>query len=249
MEGKVGIVTGAGSGIGRASAIAFAREGATVVVADFVSETGEETVKLIHDDGGEASLILCDISSEESVAELVKQTVQKYGRIDWAHNNADIYTPQAYIAESETKDWERAMKANLDGMFFALKYEIKAMLKCGGGAIVNTTSRSGLTSFHGTSFYTATKWGVNGMSKTAALEYGKYGIRINSICPGITLTPHTEKTINQNPEYKNIIPLGRLSLPEEQANAAVWLCSDKASFITGVNLAVDGGLEAQSFCI
>ena len=253
MEGKVGIVTGAGSGIGRASAIAFACEGACVVAADFSPKAGTETVNLIKDTGGEAIFVQCDISNEESVRELVEQTVQKYGRLDWAHNNAGISNRPAYIAESETNDWERVLKVNLDGMFYSLKYEIEAMLKTGGGAIVNTSSQSGLTGVRGKSPYVATKWGVNGMTKTAALEYGKYGIRVNSICPGMTVTPLVERFITQDPEQsdsvKNAIPLGRLSTSEEQANAAVWLCSDKASFITGVNLAVDGGLDAQSFSL
>jgi len=251
MEGKVGIVTGAGSGIGRASAIAFATEGAKVVVSDILLEAGEETVDLIKEIGGEACFIQCDVSNEGSVKELIDRTILWYGQLDWAHNNAGISNPPADIANLKTSDWEFTLKVNLNGLYYALKYEIQAMLKSGGGAIVNTSSHSGLKGTPRKGAYVATKWGVNGMTRTVALEYARQGIRVNSICPSMTLTPMLERYFEQSPEQaeviKNSIPLKRIGTIEEQANAAIWLCSEKASYITGVNLPVDGGLSSQSY--
>lgn len=249
MEGKVGIVTAAGSGIGRASALAFAREGAKVVVSDIVEEAGQKTLQMLEEAGGEGIFVKCDVSHEEEVKQLIEATVKKYGRLDWAHNNAGIGTPTLPITETKTEDWERTFKVNLEGMYFCLKYEIPAMLQFGGGAIVNTASTAGLLGVYGLSPYSSSKWGVNGLTKSVALEYGKQGIRVNSICPGMTLTPAVEAWSKEVPEQaeatKNAIPLGRLGKPEDQANAAVWLCSDQASYITGVNLPVDGGQTAQ----
>ncbi|MEH7246247.1 glucose 1-dehydrogenase [Neobacillus niacini] len=251
MEGKAGIVTGAGSGIGRASAMSFANEGAKVMVSDILLESGEETVRLIKETGGDACFIQCDVSNEDSVKELVDQTIEKYGKLDFAHNNAGISNPPADIVNLKSIDWERTLKVNLDGLYYALKYEIQAMLKFGGGAIVNTASHSGLKGTPRKGAYVATKWGVNGITKTVALEYARQGIRVNSICPSMTLTPMLERYFEQAPDQaeiiKNSFPLKRVGTIEEQANAAVWLCSDKASYITGVNLAVDGGLSSQSY--
>lgn len=249
MQDKVGIVTAAGSGIGRASAIAFAQEGAKVVVSDINDEMGQETVSMIKKAGGEAAYIPCNVANEEEVVTLIEKTVELYGRLDWAHNNAGIGVPPAPIAESDSSDWDRAIQVTATGLYYCLKHEIPAMLKSGGGAIVNTASTAGLLGVENMAGYSAAKWAVNGLTKSIAVEYGKQGIRINSICPGMTLTPAVEKWQQDAPEQaeyvKNDIPLGRIGTPEDQANAAVWLCSDKAAYITGVNLAVDGGQTAK----
>lgn len=249
MEDKIGIVTAGGLGIGRASALAFAAEGAKVVVSDIAEEAGHETVRLIEDAGGEAVFVTCNVANEDEVKALVDETVKKFGRLDWAHNNAGIGAPTKPVTETESADWERTFKVNLEGMFYCLKYEITAMLESGGGAIVNTASTAGLLATPGLSAYVSSKWGVNGLTKTAALEFGKQGIRVNSICPGMTLTDSVRSWSKEVPEQakavEESIPLGRMGRPEDQANAAVWLCSDKAAYITGVNLPVDGGETTQ----
>jgi NAD(P)-dependent dehydrogenase (short-subunit alcohol dehydrogenase family) len=249
MEGKAGLVTGAGTGIGRASALAFAQEGAKVMVSDINEVTGNETVRLINEAGGQALFFKCDVSDEDQVKELVDATVSAFGQLDWAHNNAGIGSKTKLIADSDTADWDRTLKVNIYGIYYALKYEIAAMLKLGGGAIVNTSSGAGLTGLPGMAPYSVSKWGINGITKTAALEYGKQGIRVNSICPSMTLTPLVEDWFKNSPEQadaiRKSIPIGRVATTSEQANAAVWLCSEQASFITGVNLPVDGGRLAK----
>lgn len=249
MQDKVGIVTAGGSGIGRASSLAFAKEGAKVVVSDINDEMGQETVNMIKEAGGEATYIHCNVSKEEDVIALVNKTVELYGRLDWSHNNAGIGVPAVPIAESISSDWDRALQVTATGVYYSIKHEIPAMLKSGGGAIVNTASTAGLLGVENMAGYSASKWAVNGLTKSIALEYGKQGIRVNSICPGMTLTPAVEKWSQEAPEQaeyvKNDIPLGKIGTPEDQANAAVWLCSDKAAYITGVNLAVDGGETAK----
>lgn len=249
MEGRVGIVTAAGSGIGRASAIAFAAEGAKVVVSDIAEEAGQETVRRIRSAGGEAIFVKCDVCIEDEVQALVAATIEQYGRLDWAHNNAGVSGPTVLITDVRPADWNRTLQITLTSLFYCLKYEIPALLASGGGAIVNTASTAGLLGSPGLTAYTSAKWGVNGLTKTVALEYAKQGIRVNSICPGMTLTPAVEAWAREVPEQaaqtQAAIPLGRLGTPEDQANAAVWLCSDKAAYITGVNLAVDGGQTAQ----
>ncbi|HLR61602.1 MAG TPA: glucose 1-dehydrogenase [Lentibacillus sp.] len=249
MEGKVGIITAAGSGIGRASAVAFAEEGAKVVVSDVSEETGEETVRLVKEAGGEATFIKCNVADEAEVESLIDMTMKTYGRLDWAHNNAGVGAPTAPVTETKTEDWRQAMGINLDGMFYCLKHEIRAMAKSGKGAIVNTASTGGLAGTPGLAAYTSSKWGVNGLTKTVALECGKKGIRVNSICPGMTRTASvenwSEEASEQAKAYEQSIPIGRMGTPEDQANAAVWLCSNKSAYVTGVNLPVDGGITAQ----
>lgn len=253
MENKVGFITGAGSGIGRASALAFAREGAVVIVSDVNREAGEETVRLVQQMGKRAAFIHCDVSEEDQVKALVDMVVSEYGRLDWAHNNAGISTPASDIAESNTMAWKHNLSINLNGMYYLLKHEIRAMLPSGGGAIVNTSSLAGLLGVPGKAPGAASRWGLNGLTQTAALEYARHHIRVNAFCPGVTLTAYLENFFKEAPEggeaMKKAIPMGRFSTPEEQANVAVWLCSSKASYITGVVLAVDGGqgLAAQAF--
>ncbi|ANU26391.1 SDR family NAD(P)-dependent oxidoreductase [Planococcus versutus] len=249
MKDKVGIVTAAASGLGRASALAFAAEGAKVVVSDINEEGGKETVRQVVEAGGDAIFLRCNVADEQEVIDLVKQTVEHYGRLDWAHNNAGIGAPSLPIAETKTADWERCIQITQTSLYFSLKHQIPAMLDSGGGNIVNTASTSGLIGSENLATYSAAKWAVNGLTKSVALEYAKKGIRVNSICPGMTLTPAVEAWAKEVPEQakyvENDIPLGRMALPDEQAQAALWLCSDKSSYITGVNLAVDGGQTAK----
>lgn len=229
MEGKSGFVTGAGSGIGRGSALAFAKAGANVLVSDVNEERGKETVRIIKEAGGTAAFFLCNVAVEEEVKALVNATIKQFGRLDFAHNNAGIGSQTAPIAETDSADWDKVMKVNLYGMYFALKHEIRAMMET-GGAIVNTASTAGLNGIANLSPYSASKFAVNGLTKSAALEYGKKGIRMNAICPGMTLTPAIEYWLGIVPEQANAgkesIPTGQVATPEDQGNAAVFLCSD-----------------------
>ena len=249
FEGKVGIVTAAGNGIGRASALAFAKEGAVVIVSDVNEEAGWETVSLIEELGGKAEFIACNVAEEAQVKSLIEETVKRYGKLDWAHNNAGIGAPSKPIGETDSTDWDRCIQITQTSLYYCLKHEVNAMIQNGGGAIVNTASTSGLLGSENLATYSAAKWAVNGLTKSVALEYARHGIRVNSICPGMTLTGSVEQWAKEVPEQakyvENDIPLGRMGRPEEQANAAVFLCSDKASYITGVNLPVDGGQVAK----
>ena len=249
LVGKVALVTGASSGIGRASALAFAREGAKVVVSDVNVDGGQETVRLIKGNGGEAIFVKADVSQAAEVEALVRQTVTAYGRLDYAHNNAGVEgaftTTVAYPDES----WERVLAVNLKGVWLCMKHEITQMLKQGGGAIVNTASGAGLVGVPNLSAYVASKHGVVGLTKTAALEYAKAGIRVNAVCPGVIDTPMVARLTREQPHVAEALvagePMGRVGKPEEIAEAAVWLCSDAASFVTGHAMAVDGGYLAQ----
>jgi len=248
LPGKVVIVTGSGRGIGRCSAVAFAREGAKVVVSDVTVKDGEETVDIIKKDGGEAIFVKADVTSEEDVKKLMNKTVETFGRIDCAHNNAGIMGDQALIADCTAEIWDKVMNVNLRSMWLCMKYEIPIMLKQGGGAIVNTSSTAGLIGVgSGYSAYVASKHGVLGLTKAGALEYGQQGIRVNAVCPGTTLTPMVILNAADKPEVKAYLdagagmPLGRVGQPEEIAEAVVWLCSDRASFVLGHGMVVDGG--------
>jgi NAD(P)-dependent dehydrogenase (short-subunit alcohol dehydrogenase family) len=249
VEGKIALVTGAGSGIGRASARAFAREGAKVVVVDVVVDGGEETVTLIKADGGDAVFVRCDVSSAAEVEAAVKTAVDTYGRLDCAHNNAGIEGPMSSTVVCAEADWDRLFGINLKGEWLCMKYEIPRMLTGGGGAIVNTASIAGLVGFQGLPSYSASKFGVNGITKVAALDYASVGIRVNSVCPGVIQTPMIDRLVAANPEMEAALvagtPMGRLGRPEEIAEAVVWLCSDRASFVTGHNMVVDGAFTAQ----
>ena len=249
LEGKVSLVTGGGSGIGRASALAFAREGAKVVIADVSVAGGEETVQMVKKAGGEAIFIKTDVTKAAEVERLINKAIKTYGRLDCAHNNAGIgSTPGVYTADYTEEEWDRVIGANLKGVWLCMKYEIPQMLKQGGGAIVNTSSMFGLVAGPGMSAYIASKHGIVGLTRAAALDYAKGGIRVNAVCPGPTNTPMLQRTAAADPEgeaQRGTTPLGRIGTPEEQANAAVWLCSDEASFVTGLIMAVDGGYVAQ----
>jgi NAD(P)-dependent dehydrogenase (short-subunit alcohol dehydrogenase family) len=247
--GKVALVTGAGSGIGRASASVFAREGAKVVVADVVVEGGEETVSLIKRAGGEAMFVRADVSKAAEVEALVNTTVAAYGRLDCAHNNAGIAGKALTITDDTEENWDRIIAINLKGVWLCMKYEIPQMLKQGGGAIVNTASDAGLIGLRRGGSYVASKHGVVGLTKTAALEYAKAGIRVNAVCPGPIDTPMLQQGASRRPQIIEKMvaaqPGGRLGRPEEIAEAAVWLCSEAASFVTGLPMPVDGGYMAQ----
>ena len=249
LDGKVALITGAGSGIGRASALAFAREGAKVAVADIVVEGGEETVRMVKAAGGEAFFIKVDVANAADVEAMVNAVVDTYGRIDCAYNNAGIEGRLASTDEYPEDMFDKVIDINLTGVWLCMKYELPQMLKQGGGAIVNTASGAGLIGVAGMSAYVASKHGVVGLTKTAALEYAKSGIRVNAVCPGLIQTPMVERITAEQPQLGEALvaaePVGRTGKPEEIAESVVWLSSDAASFVTGHAMSVDGGFVAQ----
>jgi NAD(P)-dependent dehydrogenase (short-subunit alcohol dehydrogenase family) len=248
LEGKTAIITGGASGIGEASVKVFAREGAMITIADINEAQGEKLARMIKEMGSDALFVRTDISSREDVEMMVKKTVEHFGRLDCAFNNAGLEGKQATTAEISEDEWDRIMGINLKGAWFCMKYEIEYMLKHGGGAIVNTSSAAGLMGFPGLSAYTASKHGLLGLTKTAAMEYASRNIRINAICPGVIRTPMVDRFLGGNKELEAHFiekePVGRMGLPQEIAEAAMWLCSDKASFVTGASIPVDGGMTA-----
>ena len=252
FEGKVAIVTGAGAGIGRASAFAFAERGAKVVVADWVAEGGNETVQLITQAGGEATFIKADVSNSAEVEALLKKAVATYGRLDFAHNNAGLAMRKEWVPTADISEevWDRMITLNLKSVWLCMKFEIPQMLKQGKGAIVNTSGLSGLLgNAKAGSPYVASKHGVCGLTRAAAAEYGTLGIRVNAVCPGIVRTarsePDSEAAAKSQMERLAQSPAGRKAEPEEIAEAVVWLCSDSASYINGHLLPLDYGTVAQ----
>ena len=251
LEGRVSLVTGAGSGIGRATSLVMAREGATVVVSDINADGGEETLSAIKEAGGEGMFVHADVSRPDDVAALVGQVVSAYGRIDCAYNNAGIEGFMGgRLHEYPENVWDRLIDINLKGVWLCLKHEIPQMMQQGGGAIVNTASGAGLVGSRQMSAYVASKHAVVGLTKAAALEYARDGIRVNAVCPGIIDTPMVRRLIEgRDPGYEATIPvrqpIGRLGTPEEIAESVAWLCSDAASLVTGLAMAVDGGFTAQ----
>jgi NAD(P)-dependent dehydrogenase (short-subunit alcohol dehydrogenase family) len=246
--GKVALVTGAGSGIGRAAALAFAREGARVIVADVTVDAGQETVRAIGAHDGEALFVQADVSVAGDVSAMVERAVTTYGRLDCAFNNAGIEGEMATTAECSEENWDRTIAINLKGVWLCMKHEIPHMLEQGGGAIVNCASIAGLVGFPNLPAYTASKGGIVQLTRTAALEYAQSGIRVNALCPGVIHTPMVDRITDRDPEteaqFTALEPIGRMGTPEEMAEAAIWLCSDAASFITGHPLVADGGLVA-----
>src|SRR5215471_19229350 len=248
VEGKVALITGGASGIGRATALTFAREGAKLIIADMNEGGGQQTVHMITEQGGEAIFVSTDVSKAVEVQALISQAVATYGRLECAHNNAGVSSPvRASIADYPEEDWHRVIAINLTGVWLCMKYEIPQMLQQGGGTIVNTASAAGLVGTRGTAAYVASKHGVVGLTKTAALEYAQQGIRVNCVCPGMVQTPMTESALRDPARQAQIRarPMGRVGTPEEVAEAVVWLCSDAASFVTGHTMTVDGGYVAQ----
>ena len=253
VPGKIALVTGGAAGIGRATALKFAAEGAKLVVSDVMVEGGEETADMIRASGGEAVFIRADISKSTDVAALIAQTVAKFGRLDCACNNAGIEGTIAPFVDQTEEDFDKIIAVNLRGVFLCLKAEITQMLAQGGGTIVNLSSVAGLIGFSGLSPYVASKHAVNGLTKNAALEYAKQGIRVNSVCPGGIDTrmldslakQATGSTMTSRQMMDGLHPMGRIGAPDEVANLIVWLCSDNASFITGAHVPVDGGFVAQ----
>ncbi|CCF84824.1 SDR family oxidoreductase [Nitrolancea hollandica] len=246
---KVALVTGAGSGIGRASALAFAREGAKVVVSDISIEGGEATGQMIRAAGGEATFAQADVAQAGDVAMLIDTAVHRYGRLDCAFNNAGIESPSAATADVTEEVWNRTLAVNLTGVWLCMKYELAQMLRQESGVIVNCSSVAGLVGYRGSAAYVASKHGIIGLTKTAALDYAQAGIRVNAVCPGVIQTPMIERFTGGSPAAKAELiamePMGRLGTADEVADAVLWLCSPAASFVTGHALVVDGGFVAQ----
>ena len=249
MAGGVALVTGAASGIGRAAAGAFARAGARVVVSDVAANAGEAVAAAIRESEGEAVFVPCDVSKPREVEALVARTVEAFGRLDFAFNNAGIEGETAQTAECTEANWDRVLAVNLKGVWLCMREEIPRMLARGGGAIVNCSSVAGVVGFAGIAAYAAGKHGVIGLTRTAALEYATRGIRVNAVCPGVIRTPMVERFTGGEAEAEARLvafePRGRMGTPEEVAAAVVWLCSDAASFVTGHAMVVDGGLVAR----
>lgn len=249
FEGKVVLVTGAASGIGRAAALAFGRAGASVVVADTSVDGGHATAAMIVEAGGKALFVHTNVTRANEVEALIDKTVSMYGRLDCAFNNAGIDDDAIPIGEGDEAAFDRIVNVNIKGAWLCMKYEIRQMLKQGGGAIVNTASVSGLVGAPTQPIYAATKHAVVGLTKTAAAEYARAGIRINSVCPGVINTPMMARALQAEPQRETRLrsshPIGRFGEPAEIANAALWLCSEQSSFVTGHQLAVDGGLTAM----
>jgi NAD(P)-dependent dehydrogenase (short-subunit alcohol dehydrogenase family) len=248
LEGKVGLVTGGTSGIGRETAVLFATAGAKVVVAGRRETEGEETVKLVRTAGGEGLFVRTDVSNASEVETLIQKTVERFGRLDVAFNNAGIEGVWVPIARQSEEDWDRTIDINLKGVWLCLKYEIRQMLKQGGGgAIINMASTMAMIGAAGAAAYSASKHGVIGLTKSAALENAKNGIRVNAVCPAVVETQMGERLFGAPQVHKTVMarhPVGRFARPSEIAEAVVWMCSDRASFMTGQSLVLDGGFLA-----
>jgi NAD(P)-dependent dehydrogenase (short-subunit alcohol dehydrogenase family) len=245
FAGKVAFVTGAANGIGRAAALAFARKGAGVVVADISEQGNQETARMIEEAGGRTLAVRCDVSQAEDVRAALDQTVETFGRLDFAFNNAGVEQPITAAADLTEKEWDRIVDINLRSVFLCMKHEIPLMLKQGGGAIVNTSSGAGVKGIAGQAAYCAAKFGIVGLTKAAALDYAKANIRVNAVCPGIIETPMMDRFSGGTPEGRERViaqePVGRMGKPEEIAAAVVWLCSDAAAFVVGHAMVIDGG--------
>ena len=245
LAGKVAFVTGAANGIGRAAALAFAREGASVVATDISDQGNRETARMVEALGGRAIAIRCDVTKADDVKAALDKTVEAFGRLDIAFNNAGSEQPVTATADLSEEEWDRVVSINLRSVFLCMKHQIPLMLKHGGGSIVNTSSGAGVKGFAGQAAYSAAKHGVIGLTKAAALDYAKSGIRVNAVCPGIIDTPMMQRFTEGTPEGRERVisqePVGRMGTPEEIAEAVLWLCSDTAGFVIGHALVIDGG--------
>ncbi len=249
LDGKVAIITGAGSGIGKATAMLFAQEGAKVVVADIVDKQGKEVADTIKKNGGEALFVHTDVSRKEDVKNLIKEAVSRYGELNIMYNNAGIEGEMKDTANYSEEIFDKIISVNLKGVWLGIKYAIPEMLKTGGGSIISTASIAGLIGFPGLIAYCASKGGVIQLTKTAALEYAKQNIRVNCIAPGVISTPMVDRLVQSVPGMEKGLaagePVGRTGKPEEIAKAALYLASEDSSFVTGTTLVVDGGWVAQ----
>jgi NAD(P)-dependent dehydrogenase (short-subunit alcohol dehydrogenase family) len=250
FENKVALVTGAGSGLGLATARAFAEAGASVALADWNEEAAQSAAEELSGRGRKAIAIRCDVSDDAQVAAMVKKTIEAFGRIDAAYNNAGVQNVLAATADTTREDYDRVMGINLRGVWSCMKFELLEMRKQGTGAIVNCSSLGGLVGGAERGIYHAAKHGVLGFTKSAALEYAKEGIRINAVCPGLIWTPMADQMVasGQGEALKGMekaVPMGRVGRPEEIADAVLWLCSDSASYVTGQSISVDGGFTMR----
>jgi NAD(P)-dependent dehydrogenase (short-subunit alcohol dehydrogenase family) len=245
FSGKVAFVTGAASGIGRAAALAFAREGANVVVADVSEQGNQETARMIEALGARALAVRCDVTRAEDVKAALDKGAEAFERLDFAFNNAGVEQPVTPAADLTEEEWDRIVDIDLRGVFLCMKYEIPLMLKQGGGAIVNTSSGAGVKGIAGQAAYCAAKFGMIGLTKAAALDYAKSNIRVNAVCPGFVDTPMMQRFTGGTPQGRQMVansePVGRPATPEEIAAAVVWLCSDAAAFVIGHAMVIDGG--------
>ena len=248
LVGKVAFVTGGGSGIGRATALAFARKGAAVAVVDYVRESADETARLIEREGARATSIACDVSRTDEVEAAVEKTVDAFSRLDFAFNNAGIEQPTKPLVELDIAEWDRLLAVNLGRVFLCMKHQLRVMLGQDSGVIVNTSSGAGVKGIPGQGGYAATKFGVIGLTKSAALDYAPHGIRVNAICPGIIATPMMDRFTGGTEEGRARVvgqePIGRIGTPQEIAAAVLWMCSDAAAFLVGHALVMDGGQTA-----
>jgi NAD(P)-dependent dehydrogenase (short-subunit alcohol dehydrogenase family) len=245
FAGRVAFVTGAANGIGRAAALAFAREGTAVVGADLSESGGRETARLIEAAGGRAIAVRCDVTKSEDVAAALDKTIEAYGRLDFAFNNAGVEQPVAATADISEAEWDRIVGVNLRSVFLCMRHQIPLLLQTGGGVIVNTSSGAGVKGFKGQAAYAAAKHGVIGLTKSAALDYAPQNVRINAVCPGIIDTPMMDRFTGGTDRGRERVigqePVGRMGRPEEIADAVVWLCSDAAAFVVGHAMVIDGG--------